>query len=53
MNKTRISGLRIPIVAIIITFTLVNDSVYLISGLLIGYGIGLFLTGKFGKKQYS
>ncbi|WP_158254408.1 hypothetical protein [Tenacibaculum sp. SG-28] len=53
MNKTRILGLGILVVGIIISFTLENDAVNFISSLLIGAGIGLFLTGKFGKKEYS
>lgn len=49
MNKIRIIGLIILIVGIIIQFTLENDATDFISGLSIGGGIGLLLTGKIGK----
>ncbi len=49
MNKIRYIGLAVLIIGIIIQFTLENDAIDLISGLLIGVGIGLLLTGKIGK----
>ncbi|MFD0837574.1 hypothetical protein ACFQ0I_17485 [Mariniflexile aquimaris] len=49
MNKIRIIGLVILVIGIIIQFTLENDATDFISGLLIGAGIGLLLTGKIGK----
>ena len=49
MNKIRIIGLAILVVGIIIQFALENDATDFISGLLIGAGIGLLLTGKIGK----
>jgi hypothetical protein len=49
MNKTRIIGLVILVIGIIIQFTLENDATDFISGLSIGIGIGLLLTGKITK----
>jgi hypothetical protein len=49
MNKIRIIGLVILVVGIIIQFALENDATDFISGLLIGGGIGLLITGKVGK----
>ena len=49
MNKIRIIGLVILVIGIIIQFALENDATDFISGLLIGAGIGLLLTGKIGK----
>jgi hypothetical protein len=50
MNKIRIIGLVLLIVGIIIQFALENDATDFISGLLIGGGIGLVITGKVGKR---
>ncbi len=49
MNKVRIIGLVILILGIIIQFTLENDAIDMISGVLIGFGIGLLITGRIGK----
>ncbi len=49
MNKIRIIGLATLVIGIIIQFTLENDATDFISGLLIGTGLGLFLTGKIRK----
>ena len=49
MNKIRIIGLVILVIGIIIQFALENDATDFISGLLIGGGIGLIITGKVGK----
>ncbi|WP_299782979.1 hypothetical protein, partial [uncultured Formosa sp.] len=49
MNKIRIIGLVILVVGIIIQFALENDATDFISGILIGGGIGLLITGKVGK----
>jgi len=51
MNKVRIIGLVILILGIIIQFTIENDAIDLISGILIGIGIGLLLTGRIGKLE--
>jgi len=49
MNKIRVIGLVILIIGIIIQFALENDTTDFVSGLLIGAGIGLILTGKVGR----
>lgn len=49
MNIVRIIGLVILIIGIIIQFTIENEATDFISGLLVGAGIGLLLTGKIGK----
>lgn len=46
MNKIRIIGLVLLIIGISIQFTLKNDATDFISGILVGGGIGLVLTGK-------
>ena len=51
MNKIRIIGLLVLSVGIIIQFTLENDVTDFISGILIGGGIGLTLTGIIGKSK--
>jgi hypothetical protein len=50
MNKIRIIGLAILVIGIIIQFAPENDATDFISGLLIGIGIGLLITGKVGKQ---
>ncbi|WP_189702671.1 hypothetical protein [Subsaximicrobium wynnwilliamsii] len=49
MNKIRIIGLVLLIIGIIIQFTIENDMSDFISGVGIGAGIGLFVTGKVAK----
>ncbi|WP_168731254.1 hypothetical protein [Robertkochia marina] len=49
MNKIRLIGLATLVIGIIIQFTLENDAADFISGILVGVGIGLFLTGKIRK----
>ena len=51
MNKIGIIGLVILIIGIIIQFALENDAIDFISGLLIGVGISLLITGKVGKPK--
>ena len=51
MNKIRGIGLIILGIGMITKFTLENDATDFISGILIGIGIGLLLTGRIGKKQ--
>lgn len=51
MNKIRIIGLVILIVGIIIQFALEDDALDFISGLLIGGGVGLLITGKVGRPR--
>lgn len=46
MNKIRIIGLLILIIGIILHFTFENDGTDFITGLLIGAGIGLTITGQ-------
>lgn len=49
MNKIRIIGLVILVIGIVIIFAVENDATDFISGISIGAGIGLLLTGKVGK----
>jgi hypothetical protein len=49
MNKIRIIGVVILVIGIIIQFTLDNDATDFVSGLLIGGGFGLLITGRVGK----
>jgi hypothetical protein len=49
MNKTRIIGLVIIIIGIVIKYALENDATDFVSGILTGIGIGLILKGKFRK----
>jgi len=49
MNKIRIIGLVTIVIGIVIKFALENDATDFISGILIGAGAGLLLTGKVGK----
>ena len=46
MNKTRIIGLGILFIGIIIQFILENDFTDFTSGILIGAGIGLLFSGR-------
>lgn len=49
MNKIRIIGLIAITVGIIVQFTIEHDASGFISGMLIGVGIGLLITGKISK----
>lgn len=49
MNRIRIFGLIILIIGIILHFSFKNDGIDFLTGLLIGGGIALLLTGKVGK----
>lgn len=49
MNKIRYIGLAILAIGVIIQFTFENESINFISGLIMGVGIGLLLTGKIRK----
>jgi len=51
MNKTRIIGLTIIIIGIIIPFTLETNATDFISGIFTGLGIGFLFTGKFRKEK--
>jgi hypothetical protein len=46
MNKIRIIGFVLFIAGVILMLTLENDMIDFISGLLIGAGIGLLVTGR-------
>lgn len=46
MNKIRIIGFILFIAGVILMLTLENDMIDFISGLLIGAGIGLLVTGR-------
>lgn len=50
-TTTRILGLLIFAVGIIFLFTVENNITDFVSGLLIGAGITLLLTGKIGKQK--
>ena len=49
MNKIRIFGLLMLIIGIVLHFTFDNDGIDFLTGLLIGGGIALLITGKVGK----
>lgn len=50
MSKARILGITILIIGIIVKFTLENDMTDFVSGLLIGVGTGVIITGKISSK---
>lgn len=50
MNKTRIIGLVLLLIGVIFQLTIEHDTIDFISGLLIGIGIGLTITGRFKKE---
>lgn len=47
MNRKRIIGVVILIIGVIVRFFLENDVTDFISGILVGLGIGLLITGRF------
>ena len=49
MNRIRIIGAIILLIGILLNIYLENEVVDFLSGLLIGLGIGLILTGRFSK----
>ena len=53
MNKTRILGITLLLIGIIIMFKIDNDLYSFIGGLLIGVGVGMTISGKtiFSKKE--
>ncbi len=46
MNKTRIIGLIILVIGIVLFYIYDGDAIGMIAGLLCGLGIGLLLTGR-------
>ena len=50
MNKTRIIGLVLLLIGVIVQLTIEHDTTDFISGLLIGIGIGLTITGRFKRR---
>ncbi|MCB7482278.1 hypothetical protein [Christiangramia sediminis] len=56
MNKVRILGIGAIISGILIGYFFTRTDVHLLSGMLIGVGVGWVITGRFlshGKKQKS
>ena len=53
MNKIRSIGLVVLAIGIIIHFAIEHDASDFTSGILIGVGIGLLLTGKISKPSIS
>lgn len=53
MNKIRILGLILLIIGIILQYSLENDGTDFLTGLFVGGGIGLLLTGRFKSKEKS
>ena len=53
MNRIRIIGLIILIIGIILQFSFENDGTDFLTGLLIGGGIGLLMTGQIKSKKKS
>ena len=51
MNKTRIFGAGLLLIGIILSFSFDNDGIGIISGIIIGLGIGVLLTGRFTSKR--
>lgn len=49
MNKSRLIGLVLLTIGIIMHFTIEHDATDFITGLLMGVGFGLLLTGKISK----
>ncbi|HEA30265.1 MAG TPA: hypothetical protein ENH91_09765 [Leeuwenhoekiella sp.] len=50
MNKVRILGVILIVTAVILNFTLAHDLIDFASGLLLGSGIALVITGKISRK---
>ena len=53
MNRIRIIGLIMLIIGIILHFTFENDGTDFLTGLLVGSGIGLLITGQIKAKRKS
>jgi hypothetical protein len=49
MNKTRIFGISLFIIGVIAQLSIENDLVDFISGILIGLGIGIIISGRLKK----
>ncbi|WP_164721469.1 hypothetical protein [Maribacter sp. MJ134] len=49
MTKVRIIGFTILVLGIVVKFVIQNDATDFVSGIFIGAGIGLLLTGKVRK----
>ena len=53
MNKTRIIGLIILVIGIILFYIYDGDAIGMIAGLLCGLGIGFLLTGRIKLNSYN
>ena len=53
MNRIRIIGLILLIIGIILPLAFENDETDFLCGLLVGGGIGLFITGQIKSKKKS
>ncbi len=51
MNKNRIFGAGMLIIGVILNYSFDNDKIGFISALIIGFGIGVLLTGRFTSKS--
>ncbi len=51
MNKTRIIGIGLFSIGVITGLTFDNEVSGLFSGILIGFGIGIFIKGRFKKSD--
>lgn len=49
MNKVRIIGLVLLAIGVVIHFNIENDAYSFFTGLFVGSGIGLLITGRIGK----
>ena len=53
MNRIRIIGLIMLIIGIVLQFSFENDGTDFLTGLLVGGGIGLLITGQIKSKKKS
>jgi hypothetical protein len=53
MDRIRIIGLILLIIGVILPFAFENDGTDFFCGLLVGGGIGLFITGQIKSKKKS
>lgn len=51
MNKTRILGAGLLLIGVLLNFSFDNDGIGMISGIIIGFGIGILLTDRFTSKS--
>jgi len=51
MNKVRLLGLGIIILGILIGYLSTSTNFHLVSGIMLGLGVGWTITGRFGRKH--